>query len=178
MTKKIDEIRKMKSIDEKVSAILSDFVAKDQYPVDVESVCEKCGIRVEERDFKSVENALKDDIPDIYIFGVLHRNNKKIQYNVYAKEKAKRFIIAHELAHYFCDEDAKAINISFMAYGVYEPRKYDIFASKLLMPDDKFKEKYNSTLYPTVSQFSDFFGVPKENVMQKFEELELEYIDI
>lgn len=87
---------------------------------------------------------------------------KMIHINSDLPKIRQRLVCAHELAHAFLHPE---LNLSFMTKntfmlpGRYE-RQANIFASKLLLPDEKLSEYYGYT----ASEISCITGLPKEAI--------------
>lgn len=96
----------------------------------------------------------------------------------------KRFIIAHEIAHYILHYSSESVN------GMYAHRDHrkgrsdkendaDYFAANLLMPKDAFKKKYNELkdkelqLNDMLLLLASYFSVPLESAKRRIQEIGL-----
>lgn len=96
----------------------------------------------------------------------------------------KRFTIAHEIGHFILHYDRDAVN------GMYAHREHvkgkneteneaDFFAANLLMPREKFLQKYDElkikglSIDEMIILLADKFGVTQPTIKRRFEELGL-----
>lgn len=110
-------------------------------------------------------------------------NDKIITVNTKDNLGHQRFTIAHELAHYLFDFNEKLSTQYYNAYDTNDTNnkienRANFFAANLLMPKDKFIQKYNEyngtcTLYDIVLKLSDDFQVSASAINRRIKELSL-----
>lgn len=155
------EPQERKTIEKELSDFLNAYKLKIATPVDVFQLATQIGFDVRGTEFKNnlegliLVNENLDVIPGF-------DSNKVIAYNCKASIEAKKFIVAHELAHYI---GAKHNNVKEKvivaardhSYGysddVDEQRK-DYMAAAILIPMDDFKNRYSTN---DVSQSQEFY---------------------
>lgn len=113
------------------------------------------------------------------------KTDKLIGVNSNRNLKWKRFIIAHELAHYKLHYNQES-DAGMYAHREHrkgkdnEENEADYFAANILMPADKFKAEYNkirnrsSNINECISELSNLFIVTDKMVERRISELELE----
>jgi Zn-dependent peptidase ImmA (M78 family) len=124
-----------------------------------------------------------EDNDDGFIYISKDKENKVIGVNNHRSLKQKRFIVAHELGHYFLnynenDESLFAFRENKKGKDLIE-NQADYFAACLLMPADIFSQKYISlkkskmrySEQEIVNELSDEFCVPNESVIRRIEEV-------
>lgn len=84
-----------------------------------------------------------------WISGYIHINEKQNKKSIVVNSKVafnqQRFVIAHELAHFIYDYKGTPKYIDFYKknnHGTLKEKRANMFAAKLLIPKDKFEEKY------------------------------------
>lgn len=146
-------------------------------PINIDLICKKVGIVVHKLDLSELEKdaerpisgfIIKDDTTNktgIYVNGQDHKERQK-------------FTVAHELGHYFLHmpDDENEFIVSFRGLQNQVEREADIFACEILMPDAIMKSVYNEVPFPTVSYLAGIFGVSKQAMRIRLDELELDYI--
>ena len=106
-------------------------------------------------------------------------SNKIIGVNSNRNYEDKRFIIAHELAHYaFRSDDDTLIAAREHKRGRNEDENwYDYFAACLLMPSKEFKKRFaelkNNGIKELIDGLKDTFGVSDESAYRRMLELNL-----
>lgn len=163
-----------KIIEEKAQEILRRFGV--EYYSNVSALATRIGIKVGETD-----NI--DDDDDGFIFISQDRTKKAIGVNSNRTLKQKRFIVAHELGHYFLhyNETDKSL------FAFRENRKgkdakendADYFAACLLMPTDTFlnaymtlsRQKNKFSKQDIIDKLSNEFCVPKESIVRRIAEV-------
>lgn len=111
--------------------------------VDVRRLAEKKSIRIQDQLIKPDNAIINNEILGYYK-GFSHDEDvKEIYVNSNLSELFKRYVIAHELAHYFMNDKGNSklgycINMLFPVNGM--ERLCDLFASFLLMPFNKVLE--------------------------------------
>ena len=96
------------------------------------------------------------------------------------KPGKQRFVLAHEIAHYLFDFNEMDKSTYFNKYVGHPTDPCEIkanqFAAALLMPEEKFLEKYNEfsstgiPVYEIISKLSDFFDTTIGSVELRLEE--------
>lgn len=129
-------------IEQMVKKIRDQYNISNEYPLQVVKFANKLGFRVFTAEFND---------PNIYGAISIKENQKIIYVNIKDSLIAQRYIVAHELAHYFLhmqaenDNKDKINEIIDMYYSLeyndYEAEA-DMFAEALLMDKDKITTKY------------------------------------
>ena len=112
-----------------------------------------------------------------------YRSDKFIGVNENREHSFKRFIVAHELGHYFMEDDDRKLKIRHRSFAKGKPeeeQEADYFASCLLMPKKSIKEtfklsyneKFNDKL-SVAQKLADLYKVPLECMIRRFDELGL-----
>lgn len=111
---------------------------------------------------------------------------KIIAYRSDMEEKDNRFIIAHELGHYFLHSNNPAFlnrgsfvyayHINNSAKNEIEEVEADFFATNLLVPKETFVSKYNELGKVAQSDFgietlSNYFNVSKRCIIKRMSEI-------
>jgi len=145
---------------------------KNNIPFDVVRFARELGISIfGSKDFKDSQS------------GGIDYDGVTKNYNIYvnANHSVNRivFTIAHELGHFFCDqdyleknsfilEDQKMINSLGRDSAVYDEDltrrevRANKFAAELLVPSDRFKMDWQST--KTVEEIAKIYGVSQETI--------------
>ena len=94
----------------------------------------------------------------------------------------RRFIAAHEYAHYKYDYNILS-NVFYKEYLYNEnkneesEKRANCFARNILMPEnifkDKFKEFYNINIMSCISKLAEYFGVVEDSIYLRIAELNL-----
>lgn len=165
-------------IEGKVIDVMDRHVIKDDTnpSIDVAKLANKLGFEV--------RNMEMDDSDDGLI--IVGDGVKLICINKDRSVPEKRFIIAHELGHFFLNPKSPIINFREKRHGRSEDENdIDYFAACLLMPKEIFIESYNKvkTLlslkdddlsYFDVSKIlARLFVVPEMSALRRLKELEL-----
>lgn len=165
----------------KVNEILEQH-GKDVFPVDVAEICKKHSIQIFRRDLQEIELKAKRKISGfIYVNKAKDESPNKercIFINENDPETRQNFTLAHELGHFFLhmQNDSDGVIISFRGDRNPIEREADIFASELLMPKELVEREYRKIPFPTVSYLASEFGVSKEAMRYRLEEMGLDYI--
>lgn len=123
---------------------------------------------------------------NVYVNGdtrIIYGNNKIIVVGDDLTFFEQRFIIAYELGRYLIDFLAnpeyteKPHRLFSVAYRK-KANKTDRFAMKLLMPEQKFRERYahalrksKSNMAYAVTYLYEYFEVPRDNVIYRINEI-------
>ncbi len=155
------ELQERKKIEEELSAFLSAYKLKISVPVDIFQLATQIGFDVRGTEFKDnlegliVANENLDVIPGF-------DSNKVIAYNCKASIETKKFIVAHELAHFietkYKNVDEKVIvaarDHSLGYSDDIDEQCKDYMAAALLIPIEDFKNRYSKD---DVSQTQEFY---------------------
>lgn len=155
---KIDE---MKEMEDMLKSFLASHNIKLTIPVDIFNIANLLRFDVRGSEFSTdkLEGLIlvNEDVDKIEGFD----SNKIIAYNCKKDINTKKFIVAHELAHYIAKKsNSTDSNIVFAARDhesgysndVYE-QKMDYIAAALLIPEVDLRKKYQAK----VSQSDDFY---------------------
>lgn len=131
--------------------------------------------------FRVGESKKLSDIDDGFIFISENKEERIIGVNYNRTLEEKRFIVAHELAHYYLhyNKDLK---------GAYMHREHikgkneiendaDFFAACILMPKESFLEKYSYLknkkydTYDIVDALQSLYQTPRESILRRIEEV-------
>lgn len=168
----MNELRK-KEIIQTVNAIIGQY-GDTESKVDVVNVASKLGFKVlslaDEAPFKGIiiVNKSSDNSGIFSTFG-----NRIIAFKKNLEKRQNRFIMAHELGHYFLHSENLFTEKNIFSYEYHSSKSNDsleeeanYFAANLLVPESLFKEKYAE--YKNASSnneilleqlLSDFFDV-------------------
>lgn len=116
-------------------------------PVDVEALCKRIGIKIQYVDFCEIERKVK-----LEISGAIQRqgNACRILINEDYSEERARFVIAHELGHYYLHnkDETRRIVASFPKDKSPKENAANKFAAELLMPEKLVRQEYEKTVIP------------------------------
>ena len=165
----------------KAKEVLDEY-GKGSFPVDVTDMCNKLSIRIFYRDLKELEAKANRKIS-----GLIYVNKSKdafadkerfIFINDNDPETRQKFTLAHELGHFFLHmkDDADGVIISFRGDKNPIEREADIFAAELLMPKHLIEQEHRDIPFPTASYLASQFGVSKEAMRYRLDEMGLAYI--
>lgn len=139
---------------------------ENSYPVNMQTILKKLGIRNGAINFSEVEK----EIPDIInkrgcILGAVTiiDDDVNIFYSEGSTENRKRFTLAHELAH--CCLDAQSLQKGHIEFRFDEttsnPKELaaNIFAGELLIPEKPLREMYEDLVIPAVDVMAKEFKV-------------------
>ena len=151
--------------------------------VDVVAICKKAGFELLTAIMPEIDDGFIIVNPNrINMFGV--EGYKFIGVNANRNVEEKRFIIAHELGHYFMDcNGADTMVYALREKKVGKPeaeQDVDYFAACLLMPETAFKDKYSqlkslgNTAEDIVAVLKNTFEVEQISVERRIKELALE----
>lgn len=149
------------------------IVESGDIPVDIISLALKNGLKISYfNPAQSKSNTLEN------VSGLLDKSNNTIYINSTDSPERQRFTLAHELGHYIYnhDEDKYGLN--------YRDRKRDRnsaeiqaddFAGEVLMPSPILRKKLKeySDARPTISEFATLFGVSKDAMRVKLDNMGL-----
>lgn len=169
-----------KNIETKVDEIISKFSYEKD--VDIVEIAKSYGFVVGEATLPEAEDGfIRVDDKATEIFGI--KTSRLIAVNASREFIDKRFIIAHELGHFFLHYDS-AVNSIFAhrenIKGKNEQEQdVDYFAACLLMPEKSFRKffsdfkKVTNGIYEAIIRLSEIFKVPLTSAKRRCEELGL-----
>lgn len=152
----------------------------NSYPVDMQTILKKLGIRNGSMDFTEIEK----QIPDVVksrgsILGAVTIINDDVNifYSEGSSENRKRFTLAHELAH--CCLNASSLRKGHIEFRfdetTSEPKELaaNIFAGQLLIPEKPLRKMYDSLVIPAVDVMAHEFKVSTHVMEARLEHLGL-----
>jgi len=154
-------------------AIKRSIVDSDTIPVDVISLAIENGLKISYfNPAKSKSDTLES------VAGLLDKNNKTIYVNSTDSTERQRFTIAHELGHYIYDHDEDKFGLNYRDGNRNRnsaERQADDFAGEVLMPSPLLRKKLKeySDARPTISEIASLFGVSKEAMRVKLDNMGL-----
>lgn len=172
---KLTTIQKSR-IEKKVEDILKNYNLDDAGYVDVLKIAQ-------DNDFLVGNARLKDDEDGFIIVNKSEKISKYDTHKIIGVNSSrrfvdKRFIIAHELGHFFLNSDEKIYAHREHRIGKSDSEnEYDYFAACLLMPKEKFKEAFEDAMknnkLNVIGSLESQFKVSKEVIRKRIKELEL-----
>lgn len=138
----------------------------DAYPVNIQMILKKLGIKSGVMDFSNIETQIPEVIEKRgFILGAVTiiGDDVNIFYSKNSTENRKRFTLAHELAH--CCLNATSLKKGHIEFRfdetTEEPRELaaNIFAGQLLIPEALLRKMYNSLIIPAVDVMAAEFQV-------------------
>ena len=136
------------------------------YPVDMQKILRKLGIRSGSMNFEAIEAKIPKVIESrgsilgaVTIIG----DNLNIFYSEDSTDNRKRFTLAHELAH--CCLNASSLRKGHIEFRFDEttsdPKELaaNIFAGQLLIPEKPLRKMYDSLLIPAADVMAHEFQV-------------------
>lgn len=112
------------------------------------------------------------------VAGLLDKTNKTIYINATDSLERQRFTVAHELGHYVYNHDEDKFGLNYRdgnrKHNSAE-RQADDFAGEILMPSPLVRKKLKeySDARPTISEIASLFGVSKDAMKVKLENMGL-----
>lgn len=182
-----EKIRK-KEIEQKADELLKKHKDCDNGFVDVVKIARNEGFMVAEFVFQDDTDGLIIVNTDVDNIAGL-KTNKLIGVSSQRDYDFKRFIIAHELSHYFLDETEDKKKGYILAardakHGRSEKEnEHDYFAANLLMPKEAFLTQYEALIKhnseeKTIATLAMLFEVPHESVKRRIAEVKQESNDL
>jgi len=172
-------------IEKKAQQVLEKFGYKGDGAVEIVELAESEGFIVGETSFEDKSDGMIFvNMKTKEILG--HQTQKLILVNKELESYFKRFVIAHELGHYFLETNNQSKNfiLAHRDASVKEndecERDMDYFAACLLMPAASFKYirdvakillKESDPTPAVVSLLTDFFKVPERSVERRLNEV-------
>ena len=153
---------------------------EDKYPVNIKKILKKLGIKSGAMNFHGIEEKIPSVIESrgpilgaVTIIG----DDVNILYSEESTENRMRFTLAHELAH--CCLDASSLKKGHVEFrfdrGASEQKELaaNIFAGKLLMPEESVRKLYDSLLIPAADVMAREFKVSTHVMEARLENLGL-----
>lgn len=139
----------------------------DSYPVDMQKILKKLGIKNGPMDFTKIESMLPKVIElkgSILGAVTVLGDDVNIFYREGSTDNRKRFTLAHELAH--CCLNASSlkkghVEFRFDAKNMSDPKELaaNIFAGQLLIPEKPLRDMYDSLVIPAADVMAAEFEV-------------------
>ncbi len=178
--------KKLKELDGlTVNEILSGLEI-DSYPVDIESILKKLGIKFGAMDFTDIENTIPSVIESKgHILGAvtLVDDDVNIFYREDSSDNRIRFTLAHELAH--CCLNAQALrNKGHIEFRFDEctssPNEVaaNAFAGQLLIPKNLLLKLYSDLIAPISEVMAQAFHVSTNVMEARLRYLNLDYYSL
>ena len=138
------DITTQNEIEKNVNKLMKDIGYKDNSrEIDIIKIAKKLGFSIINAKMNNGDDGfviVEDGVREI--MGI--KTDKLIGVNVDRSPQWKRFIIAHEIAHYMMNEsDGLFAHREHEKGKNEEENKADFYAANLLMPRDKFTKSYN-----------------------------------
>ena len=139
---------------------------EDAYPVNMQTILKKLGIRSGAMDFSNVEAQIPAVIKSRgSILGAVTIINDDVNifYSENSTDNRKRFTLAHELAH--CCLHASSLQKGHIEFRFdektsdHEELAANIFAGQLLIPEKPLRKMYDSLVLPAVDVMACEFKV-------------------
>ena len=142
----------------------------NHYEVDIEEIVKSHDELILEKD-PNMEASMSGSLSKNKI-----SNKWVIKINAKHHIKRQRFTMAHEFAHYILHKDDQG---KFVDEEIYfrkdhdSPIEYnaDLFAAKLLMPEDLFRQAINEDGVKKISELSELFNISKAAIAIRAEKL-------
>ena len=164
---------KKKEIMEKANSVLSKYNLSATNKIDVVALANRAGFKVGES-----KKMLESD--DGFMVVAPAEKGKVIGVNFDRSIEDKRFIIAHEMGHFFLHRDKLISNGAIMhrqrkkGKGALE-NEADFFAASILMPRESFKKEYENLkdldYESQISTLQKIFLAPRESVERRVAEV-------
>lgn len=165
-----------KEIASKVSKLLKDFGYKDGEDIRID-ICEYAN----SQNFQVGESKKLPFVED----GFISLKKYIIGVNSFRTIEEKRFIVAHELAHYFLHRERLENTIMLREHikgKDEEENDADYFAACFLMPHNSFIKQYNLlklnndlTDSDIIDKLQIIFQTPRESIKRRIEEVSVLY---
>lgn len=170
----------LKRLQGKTAEEILDIYAKDRVlPVDIVALAQNIGINIYSVDFTEVEDEM--EIEKGFILGATLSNDEEVNilYRESDTENRKRFTIAHEIAH-CCLHTENLIDHhielrSDMSKDDKREREANIFAGKLLIPEENLRTIHDKLLLPSLSALVKIFKVSSNVMAARLDYLNMPY---
>ena len=172
--------KKLRDLDGLTSDEILLISGVDSYPVNMQTVLKKLGIKSGAMDFSQIEAQIPEVIKrrgSILGAVTIRNDNVNIFYSTGSTEHRKKFTLAHELAH--CCLNAASLRKGHIEFrfdeNTSDPKEVaaNIFAGQLLIPEKPLRKMYNSLVIPAADVMAREFEV-STHVM----EARLEYLGL
>lgn len=180
MKKELSAEKKM-DINKKVLELLEEYDIDKSNPIDVVKLAKKMGFSLYLQEMDNTEDGfilVNEQMETIPAF----ETNKIICVNSERSFVDRRFIVAHELAHYILNDKQEIYaHKESSTKNDKEEEEADFFAACLLMVAETFTEKFNSLkadgldLGEIAKRLAMFFKVEEKSVYRRIIELGLKY---
>ncbi len=171
--------QEMQEMEDLIKAFVEKMKIKLVVPVDIFKVATDLGFDVRGAEFEEqLEGllAVNEFVDEVDGFD----SNKIIAYNCSKDINTKKFIVAHELAHYISEKtnayDKKIVVAARDHKDSYssdkEEQRMDYIAASLLIPKNDLIEFINNNANVTSSQVSERYKVPQELAQRRIEEVQ------
>lgn len=177
MCKKIRELNGLTA--EEILLLYGD----DSYPVDIEKILDRLGIKHDAYDFSDVEQQIPSVVEkrgNILGAVTILNDDVNILYSKNSTSNRMRFTLAHELAH--CCLHAESLenkgHVEFRFDGAlmsYKEKAANVFAGKLLIPESALMKLYKSLIVPASDVIAREFGVSTTVMEARMEYLNLDF---
>lgn len=168
-------------IEQKAEALLAEINIDSENGVDVIDAAQSLGFVVGTADLDDSEDGfIMVNLSETEILGV--PTNRLIVVNQKRDYYEKRFIIAHELAHYDLAGRENIFACRESRHGRTDAEnQVDYYAACLLIPSVSFKKQFdkynNGSAFEVSKELSKIFEVPVESVLRRMDELGLRFND-
>jgi Zn-dependent peptidase ImmA (M78 family) len=154
-------------------AIKRKIVGSDKLPVDVIALALENDLKIS---YFNPAQSKSDTLESVS--GLLDKANKTIYINATDSLERQRFTIAHELGHYIYNHDEDKFGLNYRDGNRKRnsaERQADDFAAEILMPSPMVRKKLKeySDARPTISEVASLFGVSKDAMRVKLENMGL-----
>lgn len=170
----------LKRLQCKTAEEILDIYAKDrELPVDIVGLANSIGINTYSVDFTDVEEEL--EIEKGLILGATLSKDEEVNilYRDSDTENRKRFTIAHEIAHCCLHTDNLIDHHVELrsSIGGADKKEYEanIFAGKLLIPEESLRAIYEKMLLPSLSALVRIFKVSSNVMAARLDYLNMSY---
>jgi Zn-dependent peptidase ImmA (M78 family) len=149
------------------------IVSSNTIPVDIISLALAQGLKISYfNPAQSKSNTLED------VAGLLDKSNKVVYINSTDSLERQRFTIAHELGHYIYNHDEDKYGLNYRDGNRNRnsaEKQADDFAAEVLMPSPIVHRKLKeySDAHPTISEIASLFGVSKDAMRVKLDNMGL-----
>ena len=170
----------LKRLQGKTAEEILDIYAKDrELPVDIVALANNIGINIYSVDFTEVEDDMEIEKGIILGATLSHEEEVNILYRESDSENRKRFTIAHEIAH-CCLHTESLIEHhielrSDLSKDNRREREANIFAGKLLIPEENLRAIHEKLLLPSLSALVRIFKVSSNVMAARLDYLSMSY---
>lgn len=149
-------------------------------PIDLTLLLQNIGMSAIETDFSEIERKNNLEYNSILGATISKGENIGIFYRKLDTTNRQKFTIAHELAHCCLHtDDLKNNHIEFRSNDIPRSGKEfdaNVFAGKLLVPEETLIKIYNDLLLPSLSSLMEIFQVSSNVIAARLDYLNLPYL--